>query len=483
MASARFDPIQENGAIFEDAPGQRWPKPRLALVITGRQEGYFEPCGCAGMDKMKGGMDRRDKLLKMLKNDWECPRVAMDVGGLAKGRDHQAEIKFQAMVDALERMGYSAIGLGVGDLQLSEGELMAVTASNPGQPPSPFVSANVGLIQWDPAILRPYRIIEAAGMKIAVTGILGSSFQKEIRNPAILMADAAKQLTSLLPVLKEQKPDHMVLLAFASKEESEALGQKFPDFDIVVTAGGPPTPPKDAKTIPQTRSLIVEVGEKTTEAIVLGLYDDPKHPLRYQRVPLDSRFDKKSPDAASNALSEMQQIMADYQIQLKAVGFEGLGIHPSPHPQQQLLGRFVGSEQCKTCHEGSYDKWKKTPHAHAFQTLEKLAVPRIFDPECISCHVIGWDTQNFFPYQYGYQSTAATPKLINVGCESCHGPGEAHVAAENGTDGALKEKLQQALTLTKEEARKRLRCQNCHDLDNSPAFNFDTYFPKIEHHD
>ncbi len=452
-------------------------------MITGRQEGYFEPCGCAGMDKMKGGMDRRDKLLKMLKNDWGWPCVALDLGGLAKGRDHQAEIKFQAMVDALKGMDYSAIGLGVSDLQLSEGDLMAVTASTSGQPPSPFVSANVGLIQWDRSYLQPYRIIEAAGMKIAVTGVLGSSFQKEIRNPVILMADAAEKLTSLLPELKEKKPDHMVLLAFASMEESRALGRKFPDFDVVVTAGDKSAVPKDPETIPNTRTLIVEVGEKTEDAIVLGLYDDPQQPPRYQRVPLDSRFDKKDPGAAADALSVMQQIMADYQIQLKEVGFEGLGIHPSPHPQQQLLGRFVGSEECKTCHGGSFDQWKKTPHAHAFQTLEKLPVPRIFDPECISCHVIGWDPQNFFPYQYGYRSMAATPKLINVGCESCHGPGEAHIAAENGTDEALKEKLQKAITVTKEEARKKLRCQNCHDVDNSTDFNFDTYFPKIEHHD
>ena len=36
-----FDPIKENGPIFVD-----WPKPKLALVITGMQAGYLEPCGC-----------------------------------------------------------------------------------------------------------------------------------------------------------------------------------------------------------------------------------------------------------------------------------------------------------------------------------------------------------------------------------------------------------------------------------------------------
>jgi hypothetical protein len=485
-----FDAVKENGPIFQvdGAPGQSWPKPKLALLITGRQEGYFEPCGCAGLDRMKGGMDRRDKLLRMLRDTWKWPCLAFDVGGLAKGRGRQAELKFQAMVSALRDMNYSAIGLGVTDLHLPADFLLSFTASNPGQPPSPFVSANVGLLKFDRDWLQPYRVLEAAGMKIAVTGVLGKSFQKQLNDPEILLADPAEALTPLVPLLKQQKPDHMVLLAFASMEDSIALGKQFPEFDVVVTAGGAAGVPKGtngrAPTIPGTNTLLIEVGEKTEDAIVLGFYADS--PPWYQRVPLDSRFDSKGAGADPAPLSVMQQLMANYQDGLKNVGFEGLGLRPSPYPKQELLGRFVGSEQCKTCHEGSFDKWKKTPHSHAYQTLAKLPVPRVFDPECISCHVIGWDTQNFFPYQSGYRSLAATPNLINVGCESCHGPGERHIAAENGTDEALKTTIERLIAVSKEDAQDinhPHRCQNCHDVDNSPDFKFDVYFPKIEHHD
>ena len=42
-----FDPIKENKPIFDG-----WPKPKLALVITGMEEGYLEPCGCAGLDRI-----------------------------------------------------------------------------------------------------------------------------------------------------------------------------------------------------------------------------------------------------------------------------------------------------------------------------------------------------------------------------------------------------------------------------------------------
>ena len=50
-AERPFDAVTQNGPIFKDDLGKPWPKPRLALVITGRQEGYFEPCGCAGLER------------------------------------------------------------------------------------------------------------------------------------------------------------------------------------------------------------------------------------------------------------------------------------------------------------------------------------------------------------------------------------------------------------------------------------------------
>src|SRR6187401_616745 len=48
------DPIEVNGPIFVD-----WPKPDVTLVFTGEQDGYIEPCGCAGLENQKGGFRRR----------------------------------------------------------------------------------------------------------------------------------------------------------------------------------------------------------------------------------------------------------------------------------------------------------------------------------------------------------------------------------------------------------------------------------------
>jgi hypothetical protein len=114
----------------------------------------------------------------------------------------------------------------------------------------------------------------------------------------------------------------------------------------------------------------------------------------------------------------------------------------------------------------------------------------------LSCHVTGWDPQKYFPYDSGYLSLTKTPDLVGNGCENCHGPAGRHAAAENGEidiKDAEKEALRAALRLKvgPNEGNKSGqlfktesvvdRCMRCHDLDNSPEFDFQTYWPKVKH--
>ena len=430
----------------------------------------MEPCGCAGLDRMKGGMSRRHTLFKQLR-DQGCPVVGIDVGGLAKGYGRQTEMKFHIMVEGMRTMGYSAIELGRTDLRLPAGELASDVASSADQP-SPFLSANVALFGFAAELTARSRVVDAGGTRFGITGILGKQFQGQLQNDEIEMSDPATALAAVVPDLKA-RADVLILLAHAGKEESIELAKKFPQFDLVVTVGGGSEPPADFEKIPGSKALLVEVGDKGMDAVVLGMYDDPKQRFRYQRVPLDSRFP---------ASPEMKMLMSIYQEQLKNAGWDQLGIRPVPHPQQELLGGFVGSRECESCHEVSNDVWKKSGHAKAIDTLVNADPPRQFDPECVACHVVGWNSEQYFPYQTGFVSQEKTPKLVDVGCESCHGPGEAHVRAENGSDLALQEKLQKAMIVTKADAEKQL-CRTCHDLDNSPEFNFETYWPKVEHYE
>jgi hypothetical protein len=493
-----FDFIKENGPIFAG-----WPKPRLVLVVTGRQDGYLEPCGCAGLDQMKGGMGRRYTMLQTLRNyGWPYPDkgsaaqaaakqggwpvVALDVGGIAKGFGPQAELKFQIAVEAMRTTRYDAIGLGTVDLELPTEFVLAKVAPAVPSQPTPFVSANVGLFAFDDATLPRTKIIVAGDRrgerKIGVTAVLGKAYQRQINNTSVKLIDPEAALAVVLPILKK-KADLLVLLAYAPKDEALQLARKFPDFDLVVTAGGGSEPPAEAVEVRDANgkssgTRLVEVGEKGEYAVVLGVFDDPQRPVRYQRVTLDSRF---------TASDTMIAMMSAYQDQLKGLGLAGLGIRPLEHPLAEVNGRFVGNEKCKDCHEQSDKVWRKSRHAEAFSALLGAKPPREFDPECISCHVVGWNPRMFFPYKSGYLDQKTTPKLINVGCEDCHGPGEKHVDAEAGADKALQEKLRKAVRITADEARdsasRKQNCYTCHDGDNSPEFNFDLYFPLVEHHE
>ena len=468
-----FDPIKENGPIFVD-----WPKPKVVLVLTGMEQGYIEPCGCSGLDRMKGGMRRRYAMLEQLRKDGG-PVVPLDVGGFARGFGLQAEMKFSLLVESKEKMGYKAVAFGADDLRLPAAGLVSV-AAEVNHKPSMFLSANVGLFSFDAHITETSRVIAAGGRKIGITAILGAQYQKEINNSDLEMLDPAAALAKVVPELK-RKADYLVLLAHATREEAIELAKKFPEFNVIVVSEGPDIPPAAPETVPNSSTLLITVGHKGMDAIVLGLYDDTQRPIRYQRVPLDSRFDP-APDA-KNPPHEMKDLMAAYQEQVKTIGFSGLGLQPATHPQAETNGKFIGSQKCESCHEAAYHVWKKSKHALAYQTLAKLDPPRNFDPECISCHVVGWNPDKHFPYTGGFESLSKTPHLTNVGCEDCHGPGEKHAAAEMpGGQAELRDKYRKVVQITKEESKKR-QCTTCHDLDNSRDFDFDTYWPLIEHNE
>jgi hypothetical protein len=470
-----FDPVKENGPIFVG-----WPKPKLALVISGQQEGYLEPCGCAGLERMKGGMSRRATLFKMLREDpkYRWPVVGIDVGGTAKGYGKQAEIKFQIAINSMNAMRYSSAALGLSDLLLPTEEVLSQTMPANAQAKTMFVSGNVGLFAFDEKLLPRTQLINTGFKMIGVTAILGKTYRAQLAgNTNLKMVESEQLLDEAVPLLKK-RADFLVLLAHATRDETLALAKKYPDFNLVVCSDGGAEPPAQAEEINKGGTKLIEVGEKGMCAIVIGLYDDPKQPMRYQRVTLDSRF-KSSPD--------MIALMGAYQDQLKEMGLSGLGIRPLKHPLDATNGKYVGSAACQNCHEESYRVWKKTPHSNAFDVLRKANPPRTFDPECVSCHVVGWNPQKFFPYESGYLSEKETPKLINVGCEDCHGPGAKHCWAEKHGTAAEQNAARIAVRLTEQEAANpncpKQNCYSCHDLDNSPEFKFNLYFPFIKHYE
>lgn len=448
-----------------------WSQPQLVFVLTGRQNGYLEPCGCTGLVNQKGGLSRRYTFIRELQDrGWSV--VPLDVGNLVKRFGRQSAIKFNRTVAGLNKMNYQAIGLGPDDLRLPSGELIAVMAAGENR----FVSANLEIIS--PEFTPPIQVIKQGGKTIGITAILGTDEQRKL-NPSddIKWTPPSAALPAAMAKLKAARCDIHVLLAHASLEESRDLAKKFPEFHLVVTAGGADEPAYEPELVSGTSTWLVQVGSKGMYAGVVGVFAGEK-PFRYQRVPLDSRF-KDSP--------EMLRLLAEYQQLLKSEGLNGLGLKPITKDKGQ---DYVGSQRCADCHSSAWAVYEKTPHAHATETLihppERSDVPRVHDPECISCHVTGWEPQKMVPLKSGFVGMEKTPHLAGVGCENCHGPGSAHVLAEEGQTGLSEEdrnslRIAMRLPLAKAEQK----CLECHDIDNSPAFQhegaFDRYWKKIEH--
>ncbi|HEX3871483.1 MAG TPA: multiheme c-type cytochrome [Pirellulales bacterium] len=454
-----------------------WGKPDVVIVATGEQLGYIEPCGCAGLDNQKGGMSRRYTFIDDLrKRGW--PVVPVDVGGQVHRFGQQAEIKFQTTVEGLKQMDYAAVGFGPDDLRLPAGVLAASVADTNGGP-SRFIDANVDLFAADSALTSRSRIVEAGGRKFGITAAISDNLQKEVDNIEIVMTGTDATLADIVPKLKAQS-DYLILLSYAEPEETKRLVKKFPDFQLAVTAHGAAEPPAQPEPIEGTKAVMVEVGHKGMFAVVVGLYANGPVPMRYQRVPLDSRFT----DAAA-----MIALKRTYQQQLETIvttqGWAALGARPQTYPgvidPTDPAGKFAGSEACGKCHTKAYAIWKETPHANATATLVGLDPQRQFDPECVSCHTTGWNPQHFYPYLTGYQSMQQTPQLAGNGCENCHGPGAAHAEVETRKVTERFDALRASVRVTETMAKDRI-CSACHDLDNSPEFDFSTYWPQVEHH-
>ncbi|MDO4628598.1 MAG: multiheme c-type cytochrome [Planctomycetia bacterium] len=462
-----FDPVKENGEIF-----QGWPKPEVTLVLTGRLNGYMEPCGCAGMERMTGGLSRQSEFFQDLKKKGWNPLI-LDVGGISPGVTKQAQMKFLATVNMLREMEYDAITFGTIDLNFPCADILAEVA-NPGHAGKLFTSANVGLFDFDSELLPPAKITSRNGVKIGVVGVLGEKEREQVRNDEVVFRSPKLVLAQLIPKLKAQC-QFIILLSHATVEESKEFAREFPDIDIIVSSDGTPVPPAVPEVIPETGQYFITIGEKGMNVIVLGLYDDDSQPLRYQRVPMDSRFPSSK---------KILELMGMYQEQLRIEGLEGLGVRPLKNPRMKSNGLYVGSKRCESCHQESYKVWKKSRHAIAWKSLETSNPPRIYDPECIACHVVGWNAEHRMPFQSGFMNMQESAHLSNVGCESCHGPGSLHMNAEIGSNEKLQEKYRAAMRMDEGKPKEiKNICIQCHDLDNSPNFNFERYYKCIEHHE
>jgi len=118
---------------------------------------------------------------------------------------------------------------------------------------------------------------------------------------------------------------------------------------------------------------------------------------------------------------------------------------------------IVGSKVCVSCHAEAERVWLTTKHPLAYKALE--AQGKQLHLDCVGCHVTGWQQPD------GVCRIDQLEGRTEVGCESCHGPGSNHAKAPAKTNIA--------------RGVDPKTCVGCHDRENSPQFDYDTYVEKV----
>jgi hypothetical protein len=123
-------------------------------------------------------------------------------------------------------------------------------------------------------------------------------------------------------------------------------------------------------------------------------------------------------------------------------------------PAAALSNGFVGSQACVDCHPDEHENYSKyAAKAKSWKSIAVMASdlkPHELK-ECYECHTTGYG-------QGGFVSIEQTPELANVGCESCHGPGEAHAESGDPADITSPTDVSQ--------------CESCHTSDRVSAFKY-----------
>jgi 2',3'-cyclic-nucleotide 2'-phosphodiesterase (5'-nucleotidase family) len=481
---------------------RKWPKPDLALILSGSMHGYLLPCGCSR--PQIGGLERRYNFAEILRQKgW--PLVAVDVGdvpqreGPLKLPNHQGLIKYRYAMKALQQIGYSAVGIGEYEASLSLFNALGEWALN--EPSPRIVVANLKDADSKfPEQTRRWELAKVTGtdFTVGVAGLVGPTVAEKmkLKDSAVSFGPSGTALDGVLKEMEQAKVDLRVLLYQGSQTlsskagfppEAVACAHAYPQFDVVLCLNEEDEPSAEPVWVPDAgaarRTLVTGLGHKGKYVGVVGVYRtgqaDRPFDLRYQLVELTEAF--LTPPEREND-HPIVKLMEDYTRELrdhKYLGMYGQMRHSLQVAVKDVTPTYVGSDKCKACHSSAYDVWKTTPHSHAYQTLVDAKHPsnRQYDAECIVCHTVG------FGYQGGFRDANQTPQLENVGCESCHGPGSEHVA--HSKDKQWQELMnvwrapedESAAAKTKRLDRIDQFCITCHDLDNDVTWK-DNAFPR-----
>mgnify|MGYP000341799547 CR=1 FL=1 len=412
-----------------------WASDSLSIIYSGNLDGELEPCGCSAEGNF-GGIKRRATLLQQLRK--ETPNVVvLSAGGLLSTDGPGDRLKGEYILKGYATLNYDAIAVQWRDLSYGTEFAAAVEL--------PWVLSNS---KNNVDGFQAQRVIERDGQRIAYFGWLDSkdSPLRQMQGKHGLLDDSPKALREALQQAKSQGQLTVLATSLDSQQFAESVG--LANVDILIEKSAYEVYGKPRM---QDGALIVQPGSRGMRLGRLNLTVSGGRILdwKHEVLPMPTSI----PDAPELAIwydEYNAQVKADYLKRVETRKKLTAGDSP-----------FIGEAVCQTCHAAQHKIWFDTQHALAYEKLE--GVNKAFDPDCVKCHVVGFDQSG------GFFDINITGHLMGVQCESCHGAGREHAEAGGGKPlanaGWPKQKI----------------CAQCHVQKHSPGFDFDRYWPKIAH--
>ncbi|MBV51146.1 MAG: hypothetical protein CMH77_01370 [Nitrospinae bacterium] len=413
------------------------PPREFLIVYSGNTLGELKPCGCA-KEEDQGGFERRVTYFKQVAMKSKNT-LFVDTGDSFKEPSRQGKIKARYLMQAMSLLKYDAVIPGDKDLVYGEAFL------NEGAS-IPWLLSNARLSKINPPETRIKKLEN--GLTIAMLAVVDPDLYYAAEHNGGRITDPKESAKKSIDKLNaSEHPDVIVLLTHMKRDKALSLlaldgvdvvinGHIEADTDVIDM-----TPVKqDGKIFIQPGPRGQKMGELTVRIDKAG---NKSFDQRMVRLDSNIKFDPK-----------MIKWYEDYNREVEDLFFASLDARKDQHGKEKV---YASEQMCLTCHLGKHDVWSKSRHGHAYETINR--VNKAFDPECLKCHVTGFDRAG------GFISEVDTPDLKNVQCEVCHGPGLEH--AEDPQPG-FGSNAQQA-------------CKLCHVKNHSPNFNFSKYWPKIKH--
>src|SRR5262249_54456772 len=238
---------------------------------------------------------------------------------------------------------------------------------------------------------------------------------------SLTVEDPAAAANRVIPEMKKKGATVIVLLSELGKVESEDLVTSVDGVDAVICGRNVPVRQKGRMIKNTIACYGGEQGQNLGRTIVTLDASKKMQTGENDVFVLGPEVGEK-PDI----LALVKQFNDDFNEKLKQ--------HQPPPPPPpvanvpgQPVDHFVGAQVCQRCHVAEYSQWLTTDHAKAWQTL--VDAKREATPECVTCHVVGYQKAG------GFHTADDATALGNVQCESCHGMGTQHVAFPAGGQG------------------------------------------------